>query len=344
MIKHHFTGDSDKETIDQNNNQAITKTTTNKTTKELTNKIINEDRLGKVITSLDPLKAAGPDNIQNVLIQNAYKYIKHPLLKLYKQSHNTGYIPKPWRETKGIFLPKPGKVDYNDAKSYRTITLSSNFLKIHERLILWFMEHDLGLDNTVNKKQYGFRKGCSTEAALHKIVHTIERRIKKKGYVLGTFLDIEGAFDNISFNAIKTTLQNSKIDSVTCNWIYNMISNRFTTVSLKHSTKRFKITNGCPQGSVLSPVLWNMVVNNLLNKRANEIPGYLQAFADDLAILVEGDDLAVIHDRTQKSINSINRWCKINGLNISSLKTKIIMFTWRRKWTLPKDLLLDAKP
>ena len=86
-----------------------------------------------------------------------------------------------------------------------------------------------------------------------------------------------------------------------------MISNRFTTVSLKHSTKRFKITKGCPQGGVLSPVLWNMVVNNLLNKRANEIPGYLQVFADDLAILVEGDDLAVIHDRTQKPINSINR-------------------------------------
>ena len=87
-----------------------------------------------------------------------------------------------------------------------------------------------------------------------------------------------------------------------------------------------------------------MVVNDLLNERANEIPGSLQAFADDLAILVEGDDLAVIHDRTQKSINSINRWCKNNGLNISSLKTKIIMFTWRRKWKLPKDLLPDGKP
>ena len=205
------------------------------------------------------------------------------------------------------------------------------------------MEHGLGLDNTLNKKQYGFRKGCSTEAALHKIVHTIERRIKKKGYVLGTFLDIEGAFDNISFSAIKTTLQNSKIDSVTCNWKYNMISNRFTTVSLKYSIKRFKMTKGFAQGGVLSPVLLNLVVNNLLNKQANEIPGYLQAFADDLVILTEGDDLAVIHERTQKSINSINKWCKNNGLNISSLKTKIIMFTLRRNWELPKDLLLDGK-
>ena len=136
MIKHHFTGNSDNEITEQNDTQPIPKTTINKQTKELTNKIINEGGLEKVIVSMGPLKAAGPDKIQNVLIQNAYKYIKNPLLKLYKQSHITGYIPKPWREIKGIFLPKPGKVDYNDAKSYRTITLSSNFLKIHERLIL----------------------------------------------------------------------------------------------------------------------------------------------------------------------------------------------------------------
>ena len=63
-----------------------------------------------------------------------------------------------------------------------------------------------------------------------------------------------------------------------------MRSNRFTTVSLKYSTKRFKITKGFPQGGVLSPVLWNLAVNNLLNKQANEMPGYLQAFADDLVI------------------------------------------------------------
>ena len=93
-------------------------------------------------------------------------------------------------------------------------------------MILWYIEHDLGLDKALNKKQYGFRKGCSTEAALHKLVHMIERRIAKNGFVLGTFLDIEGAFDNISFSAIKKTIEKSKVDNVTCNWIFKMISNR----------------------------------------------------------------------------------------------------------------------
>ena len=60
-------------------------------------------------------------------------------------------------------------------------------------------------------------------------------------------------------------------------------------------------------GGILSPFLWNLVVNSRLEKQANEIPGYLQAFADDLVILAEGKDLEVIHERTQKSINTINK-------------------------------------
>ena len=124
---------------------------------------------------LDPLKAAGPDQVQSILIQKAYNLIKKPLLETYRYSHKIGYIPKPWRKIKGIFRPKPGKVDYNDVKSFRTLTLSSNFLKIHDKLILCYIEHDLDLDKALNKKQYGFRKGCSTEAALHKLVHMIER-------------------------------------------------------------------------------------------------------------------------------------------------------------------------
>ena len=58
-------------------------------------------------------------------------------------------------------------------------------------MIVWYIEHDLGLEKALNKKQYWFRKGCSTEAAPHKLIHMIERRIAKKGFVLGTFLDIE---------------------------------------------------------------------------------------------------------------------------------------------------------
>ena len=50
--------------------------------------------------------------------------------------------------------------------------------------------------------------------------------------------------------------------------------------------------------------------------------------------LAEGDDLDVIWQRTQTTIKTIENWCQSKGLNISALKTKIVMFTWNRKWSL----------
>ena len=87
--------------------------------------------------------------------------------------------------TNGFFLPKPGKTDYNKPNSYRTITLSPTLLKLQEKVILWHMQHGLGMEDSLSKKQFGFKKGTSTETVLHKVIHKIEKRIAKKGYVLG---------------------------------------------------------------------------------------------------------------------------------------------------------------
>ena len=113
-----------------------------------------------------------------------------------------------------------------------------------------------------------------------------------------------------------------------------MVKYRHLTVTHKDITKRIRIKRGCPQGGILSPFLWNLVVDDLLKFSAKEIPGYLQAFADDLVTLAEGSDTGVIWQRTQKTINTIEKWCDTKGLNISALKTKIVMFTWNRNWKM----------
>ena len=75
-----------------------------------------------------------------------------------KAFHRLQIIPQLWQQSKGIFLAKPGKADYNNPKSYRTITLTSTLLKIQERCILWHLEHDIGIVDKHNKKQFGFNK------------------------------------------------------------------------------------------------------------------------------------------------------------------------------------------
>ena len=315
------------------------KSNTNKTpTNELLERIYDMHRLTEAVKEFVPDKAAGPDGFQPMLIQHGWKHIGKAYQHITKSNHTIQHIPKPWQESNGIFLAKPGKADYRQVKAYRTITLTSVLLKIQEKVILWHMTHDLKIGDQISDRQFGFKKGCSTETALHSVVRCIEKRISKKGYVLGTFLDIEGAFDNVSFKAISESIRKSTVDETTAQWIINMVTNRYITITHKDCKKRINVRRGCPQGGILSPFLWNLVVDDLLKFGANEIPGYLQGFADDLITLSEGSDLEVIHQRTQKTINTIEQWCSTKGLNISALKTKIVMFTWNRKWTLPKPI------
>ena len=247
--------------------------------KTLVDKIYDPKRLDEAVNSFDPDKAAGPDSIKPIILQKSWNLIKSFTRSIMMRSHELQHIPSPWTESKGIFLPKPGKIDYNQPKSFRTITLSPVLLKLQERVILWHMQHDHNMTDSLSKKQFGFKRGTSTETALHKIAHTIERRIAKKGYVLGTFLDIGGAFDNVSFKAISDAINSSPVDKSTAGWIINMVKYRHLTVTHKDITKRIRIRRGCPQGGILSPFLWNLVVDDLLKFSAKEIPGYIQATA-----------------------------------------------------------------
>ncbi len=81
-------------------------------------------------------------------------------------------------------------------------------------------------------------------------------------------------------------MEDIKIPKTIINWTYNMLSNRSITLELHGITIKRKIYKGCPQGGILSPLLWNLTLNTLL--KTDEIDDeFTQAFADDLAILIQ---------------------------------------------------------
>ena len=90
---------------------------------------------------------------------------------------------------------------------------------------------------------------------------------------------------------------------------------------------------GNPQGGILSPFLWNCVLNSLLL----ELPSrgfYVQAYADDLAVLVTGADMLWIRGMAQKAINIAANWALEQELQFSSKKTEIVLFTHKRNLDL----------
>ncbi|XP_036327429.1 uncharacterized protein LOC118740039 [Rhagoletis pomonella] len=60
---------------------------------------------------------------------------------------------------------------------------------------------------SISKAQHAYTKGRSTETALHSLTAVIEKALEHKEYALGVFLDISGAFNNVSYEAIMESLE-----------------------------------------------------------------------------------------------------------------------------------------
>ncbi|XP_014282579.1 uncharacterized protein [Halyomorpha halys] len=82
-----------------------------------------------------------------------------------------------------------------------------------------------------------------------------------------------------------------------------------------------KPAGGSPQGGVLSPLLWCMVVDTFL-VRSNKAGFYTQGYADDIAVLIRGKFPGTISGLVQTSVDLMNGWCQEYGLSINPQKDK----------------------
>ena len=96
---------------------------------------IDTDLIRKAMKQFKPNKAAGPDGLKPIVFKYLPTSALDVLSTIYKACVSLCHTPKLWRETKVIFLPKPGKDTYDVPKSYRPISLFNFLLKTLERLV-----------------------------------------------------------------------------------------------------------------------------------------------------------------------------------------------------------------
>lgn len=195
-----------------------------------------------------------------------------------------GYTPRAWQSSKVIYIPKIGKTDYEVAKSYRPIILTSCLLKGLEKLVYWNLEATTLKDRPYNASQHALRAGKSTESALSEITNEIEKGTLRRGYTLAVFLDCARAFDNMSFRAAERALKKKKVHPQLIKWYMNYLKHRTSSIELKGIQRQISIDTSCPQGGILSVMLWNITFDQLLNKFSK---GRVKCigFADDGTLL-----------------------------------------------------------
>jgi hypothetical protein len=147
---------------------------------------------------------------------------------------------------------------------------------------------------------------------------------------LGAFLNIEGAFNNISFHVIITAARERGLEETCCRWVGSMLESRLVHTSLMGSNMTDTVIGGCLQGGVLSPLLWNLVVDRLLAV-TNDLGFSTFGYADDIVIIVQDKYAHTVREIMQEALNMVVRWAVNDGLNISPHNTAIVPFTNRRR-------------
>jgi hypothetical protein len=202
------------------------------------------------------------DGVFPALLQEGWEILVPYLVKIFRTCLATGYVPAIWRQVKVVFIPKPGRSSYLGAREFRPISLTSFLLKTMERLVDRFLRDEILDLWPIHPNQHAYQAGKSVETALHQLVIRVEKVLDQQEIALGVFLDIVGAFNNTSYDSMCTALTRHRVDPTTVRWIRGTLEGRLATATLGGFTRGVAVSRGCPQGGVLSPRLWSLVVDN----------------------------------------------------------------------------------
>ena len=104
------------------------------------------------------------------------------------------------------------------------------------------------------------------------------------------------------------------------------LDNRFSTVTMNGTGKTRRLIKGTPQGGVLSPVIWNLAFDSLLNMFTDSVDMEIRGYADDACLVAANNDLKYMEESLQHALIRIDGWAKRSGLKLSAKKTVAMVF------------------
>ena len=130
---------------------------------------------------------------------------------------------------------------------------------MHSRLIEFLEERQI-----LYYKESGFWKDCSTNHPILNLLEIIQKALDDKQIPFGIFIDLEKAFDTVSHDILLEKLDHYGIRGISNDWFSSYLSDRSQFVSIYGLNSDYKtLKYGVPQGSVLGPFLFLILIDNL---------------------------------------------------------------------------------
>ena len=233
-----------------------------------------------IIMTLNSNKSCGVDYIPTKIVKIFTPIISEPLSLLLNKAFSLGLFPDSLKVAEVVPIYKSG--DKRNPSNYRPISILSCFSKTFEELIFTRLDSFICKHSILASNQYGFRRESSTMHAVADVITAAYDNISVNLHTGLVFLDIKKVFDIVNHEILIQKLEHYGIRGIANDLLKSYLRCRKQLVTLDELelSDLFQIKWGVPQGSALSPLLFLLYINDLVN--CTSATSYL--FADDTCL------------------------------------------------------------
>ena len=274
-------------------------------------------------------KAEGSDGVVVEMVEAAGSFAIEKITELANKIYDTGNIPKKMEESEFIVIPK--KEGAVECGKHRTISIMSQVAKIVLRVIDERLRRKV--EETVDRAQFGFRKGKGTRNAIFVLRTIIERSIEKQKDLFMCFVDFEKAFDTVRHEVLVERLRMLGVDPADLRVMTNLYWGQRAVVKIGDDKSDWvKIERGVRQGCVLSPDLFSLYSQAVMDEM-EDLEGVTVGgmninnirYADDTVLIADTEE------KLQRLVDRLDVECRGVGLKINIGKTEVMGVTKRKE-------------
>ena len=303
-------------------------------------KPVHPDEVRNIIKKLKNTKTCGTDDIDSYVIKVAADQLVPALTHVVNLSLTHAHFPALWKTAKVVPLLK--KSDETEPKNYRPVSLLSVTSKILERVVYQQIIEYLETNNLLHHSHHGFRRHHSTTTALLEMHSNWVQSYEENKYTAVVLLDMSAAFDLVDKSILIEKLKLYGLDDHSSNWLESYLSRRYQRVLVDGElSDPLPLEVGVPQGSILGPVLYCLMVNDLPEVPHDHAPdddgdpsfwnlhcstcGGISCFADDSSYSRSGRDTQTLNQQLKSTYESIAEYMAANKLVLNTDKTHLLV-------------------
>lgn len=179
----------------------------------------NDQIIEQTIKAQKSNKAPGVDRMGAPVIRLLWSWARERIHRLFIECIRGGIHCSIWRKARRVMIPKPGREDLSDCKSYRCISLLSCLGKVLEKVVCGLLERQLYGSGLIDPAQHESLRGGSAVDAVATLVSLVEEAWSKKRIAGAVCMDVRAAFPSVNAEVLARGLLRGGVERCLVSWV-----------------------------------------------------------------------------------------------------------------------------